>query len=192
MASRAPMGAVLAGGSGRRIGGDKAVVELDGQPLLAYPVEALGEALGDVAVVAKRDTVLPPLRGAATVWYEPDEPRHPLTGVVHALRMARGRAVVVVAADMPLVDAALVRTLATADAAGRPAVVPFAGGRPQPLCARYEPGALAALAGFDPAAPVIDAVAALGPEELAFADDTPFLNVNVPEDLLQVSAILAR
>ena len=186
------MGAVLAGGRGRRIGGDKAVVELDGRPLLSYPLAALGEVVGDVAVVAKRDSALPPLRGAATVWYEPDEPRHPLTGVVHALRMARGRAVLVVAGDMPLVDAALVRTLAGADAAGRLAVVPLAGGRLQPLCARYEPGALAALENFDPSAPVTDIVGTLGPAEVPFADETPFFNVNAPEDLLQVSAILAR
>src|SRR5919112_5249330 len=97
-----PVGAILAGGLGRRIGGDKAVVELANRPLLLYPLEALRSVTPEVAVVAKRDTALPSLAGEANVWVEPDEPRHPLTGIVHALRLSAGRPVLVVAADMVL------------------------------------------------------------------------------------------
>jgi molybdenum cofactor guanylyltransferase len=186
-----PIGAVLAGGRGRRIGGDKAIVELDGRPLVDYAIGALRQALAEVAVVAKRDTALPPLRGSATVWIEPDEPQHPLCGVVHALRSARGRAVVVLAGDMPLAAPELLRALATRDAGGAPAVVPRAAGRLQPLCARYEPAALAALEGFDPGARATDVVAALAPAVMEVADHWAFLNVNAPEDLLQASAQLA-
>ena len=39
---RRPIGVVLAGGSGRRIGGSKAIVKLRGQPLITYPLAALG------------------------------------------------------------------------------------------------------------------------------------------------------
>ncbi|MBK5220825.1 MAG: NTP transferase domain-containing protein, partial [Thermoleophilia bacterium] len=46
----AVLGAVLAGGSGSRIGGAKATVELAGRPLIAYPLAAL-EAAGVEAVV---------------------------------------------------------------------------------------------------------------------------------------------
>ena len=186
-----PIGVVLAGGRGRRIGGDKAIVELDGRPLIEYPLAVVGAVLDDVGVVAKRDTVLPPLRGMATVWLEPDAPRHPLAGVVHALRVARGRPVVVVAADMPLLGTELVRELAFADAGGRVAIVPRAGGRLQPLCARYEAAALGALERFDPHAAATDAVAALEPTVLELDDELPFFNVNAPEDLLQASALLA-
>jgi len=56
-----PVGVVLAGGAGRRIGGDKATVELAGRPLLLYPLAAVRAVLRDVAVVAKRVTALPPL-----------------------------------------------------------------------------------------------------------------------------------
>src|SRR4051794_27741341 len=96
-----PVGAVLAGGAGRRIGGDKAIVELEGRALILYPLEALHEVCEDVVVVAKRDTMLPPLAGVADLWIEPDEPRHPLAGVGHALRLAMGRAVLVVAGGLP-------------------------------------------------------------------------------------------
>ena len=59
--SRPSVGVVLAGGPGRRMGGDKAVVALDGRPLLLYPLAALRAAgIADVALVAKRATELPP------------------------------------------------------------------------------------------------------------------------------------
>ena len=98
-----PVGVVLAGGRGRRIGGDKAIVELEGRPLVLYPLEALHEVCDDVAVVAKRDSLLPALAGVADLWVEPDEPRHPLAGVAHALHLAAGRSVLAVAVDLPFV-----------------------------------------------------------------------------------------
>ncbi len=54
MTKHSIIGAVLAGGHGRRIGRDKATVELDGRPLISYPVGALRAAGLDV-VLALRD-----------------------------------------------------------------------------------------------------------------------------------------
>jgi molybdopterin-guanine dinucleotide biosynthesis protein A len=71
------------------------------------------------------------------------------------------------------------------------AVVPRAGGRLQPLCARYDPRALTALAAGDFTAPMDDAVAALAPRILEWPDDEPFFNVNHPEDILQAAALLS-
>jgi molybdopterin-guanine dinucleotide biosynthesis protein A len=153
MARRSCIGAVLAGGSGRRIGGDKATVELEGRPLVHYPLSVLRAVLDEVAIVAKQSTVLPGLDVEIAIWLEPDEPRHPLAGVVHALR--------------------------------------WAGGRLQPLCARYEPRALGALAGCDLAAPVADAVVgALAPRILEWPDEEPFFTVKGPEDILHAAALL--
>jgi molybdopterin-guanine dinucleotide biosynthesis protein A len=188
---RRTIGAVLAGGEGRRIGGDKATVELDGRPLLQYPVAAVRAALGQTAVVAKRTTALPHLEDDVPIWLEDDEPRHPLTGVVRALRGAAPGPVIVVAGDMPLLTRELLEALARERPRGAAAVVPFAAGRLQPLCARYEPAALAALADFDPGASVSEAVDALRPRILDWPDAEPFLNVNRPEDLLHASALLA-
>ncbi len=188
-----PIGVVLAGGAGRRMGGGKGVVELHGTPLLAYPVAALRAALGEVIVVAKRDTELPRLPGVP-VWAEPDEPRHPLTGLVHALQQAGGRPLLVAAGDLPFVPADLVRELASADPHGRPAVVPRAGGRLQPLLALYLPQALPPLAAAleRPEGPgrLTDAVAALDPHVLDCDGERPFFNVNVPEDLLTAAAMI--
>ena len=122
------------------MGGSKATADLRGRPLVAWPLEALRAVLDDVVVVAKRSTALPPLD--VPVWVEPDEPRHPRAGIVHALERADGRAVLACAVDLPLVTPLLVRTIAHAE--GTVAVVPRAGGRLQPLLARYEPAALGA------------------------------------------------
>jgi molybdopterin-guanine dinucleotide biosynthesis protein A len=190
MARRSCIGAVLAGGGGRRIGGDKAMVELEGRPLVHYPLNVLRAVLDEVAVVAKQSTVLPGLDVEIAIWLEPEEPRHPLAGVVHALRCARGQPVVVVAGDMPFVTRGLVAALSRERSRGAAAVVPRAGGRLQPLCARYEPRALGALAGCDLTAPLSDAVGALDPRILEWPDEEPFFTVNSPEDILQAAALL--
>jgi molybdopterin-guanine dinucleotide biosynthesis protein A len=186
-----PVGVVLAGGLGRRLGGDKAIVELEGRPLVLYPVQALHEVCDDVAVVAKHDTVLPPLAGVADLWIEPDEPRHPLVGVAHALRLAMGRPVLVVAVDLPLIDAATLRAIATTDPGDAAVVAPRVYGRVMPLCALYMPAAMAGLATFEPDARASDVIAAIGMREVEAEDPTAFYNVNRPEDLLQASVLLA-
>lgn len=186
-----PVGVVLAGGRGRRLGGDKAIVELEGRALVHYPIEALHSVCDDVVVVAKRDTMLPPLSGVADLWIEPDEPRHPLTGVAHALGLSTGRPVLVVAVDLPLVDAGTLRAIAETDPEGACVVAPRAYGRLQPLCALWRPGALeAGLNRFDPAARTIDVAEALGVRVVEGLDDTAFFNVNAPEDILQASVLV--
>src|SRR3954464_958302 len=182
-----PVGVVLAGGLGRRLGGDKAIVELEGRALILYPLEALHEVCADVAVGANRDTMLPPLAGVADLWIEPDEPRHPLAGVGHALRLALGRSVLVVAVGLPPVHAATLRPLAETDPGDAAVVAPRVHGRLQPLCALYTPRAAAGLASFDPSARATDVVTALGVREVEVADPTALFNVNRPEDLLQAS-----
>jgi molybdopterin-guanine dinucleotide biosynthesis protein A len=190
MVAAPPIGVVLAGGLGRRLGGDKAIVELEGRPLLLYPVEALHEVCDDVVVVAKRDTLLPPLAGLADLWIEPDAPRHPLLGVAHALALAAGRAILVVAVDLPLMDAATLRLIAQTDPHDAAVVVPRVHGRLQPLCALYTPRALPGLEVFDSGARTTDVVESLGICEVAPPDPSAFYNVNRPEDLLQVSVLL--
>jgi molybdenum cofactor guanylyltransferase len=197
-----PIGVVLAGGSGRRIGGSKAIVELQGMPLVRYPLRALHAVLAEVVVVAKQGTALPPLPGVP-IWIEPAEPRHPLAGIVHALEGAgaasgidgMAREILVSAADLPFLGPDLVEQLARADAHGAPAVVPCADGRLQPLLARYAPSAYAPLVAAlraDPLPSLTDAVAALEPRVLEFDDERSFFNVNAPEDLLTAAGLLDR
>ena len=186
-----PIGVILAGGVGRRIGGSKAIVKLRGRPLIMYPLQALTLALGEVAVLAKPDTELPSLSGV-TVWIEPATPQHPLVGISHALALAGDRPVLVCAADLPLVSPALIERLAHADPAGAPAVLAARDGVMQPLLGCYYQSAAARLGtGADVTSRrVREAVAAIGPRLLEVGDPDELFSVNSPYDLLQVTAIL--
>jgi molybdenum cofactor guanylyltransferase len=186
-----PVGAVLAGGGGRRIGGDKAIVELNGRPLISYPLEAVRQALGQVAILAKADTKLPYVSGV-TVWIEPEPRRHPLVGITQALALADGRPVVVCGADLPFVSATLVRRLAKANPGRAPAVVACAQGAIQPLLGCYQRRALESLrrATRDSERPLRDSIEALDPVLLEVDDPDELFDVDSPDDLLQAAAML--
>jgi molybdopterin-guanine dinucleotide biosynthesis protein A len=181
---------VLAGGRGSRLGGGKAEIELGGRPLISFPLTAIADA-GLEAVVVTKPGDKP--TASAPVVEEPAEPRHPLCGIVAALRL--GRPAVVVACDLPFVPPALFELLAEAR---EPLVVPTFDGRSQPLLARYEPSLLPQLeAALEREEPLARTVGRLGPRLLAedelarFGDPRRLLfNVNDRQDLRQAEALL--
>lgn len=187
-----PVGVVLAGGRGQRLGGRKAAVELAGRPLISYPLDVLSSVLSEVAVVAKTDTELPSLPGV-TVWIEPERPRHPLVGIVQALGLAENRPVLVCAADMPFVTAEVVRELATAQLGLAQAMIAKHGNSAQPLLGVYRPLAAHVLArGATEGDSVNETVVRLGPKFVEVEDADELFNVNTPDDLLQAAAMLDR
>jgi molybdopterin-guanine dinucleotide biosynthesis protein A len=187
------VGAILAGGGGRRIGGDKAVVELRGRPLISYPLEAVREALGTVSILAKADTRLPYVTGA-TVWIEPEPRRHPLVGIVQALALAEGRPVLVCGADLPFVSAQLIKRLARANPGRAPAVIACTRGEMQPLLGCYQRRALPLLREDALAAscPVRETIAAIDPVLLEVDDPEELFDIDSPDDLLQAAAMFDR
>jgi molybdopterin-guanine dinucleotide biosynthesis protein A len=170
------IGVVLAGGAGKRMGGGKPSRPFRGRPLLSYPLVALGEACESVAVVAKPDSELPPLAGAER-WDEPAEPRHPLTGIVHALERV-GAPVLVCAADMPFVTAHACRALIEA------AAIAESDGVLQPVLGVYLPEWLPALRAAPANAPLTRTVEALAPRRLQLAAAI-VRSVDTPDDLLR-------
>ncbi len=128
------------------LGSSKPSVLLAGSPMIDWPLRALAAVCPRVAVVCKSGTELPRLPGGAERWNEPDEPRHPLTGIVFALQQAQTD-VLVCAADMPFVRPADLRALMSAaqDAPRAGAAVAHAGGRLQPALAVYRHAALGQL-----------------------------------------------
>ena len=189
-----PLGVLLAGGAGRRIGGDKTLVEVNGRPLLHYPLVVLREVLAEVVVVCKEHTPLPILTGMAAVWCEADEHRHPLVGVTTALRIAadEGRGVLVCAGDMPLVTPEAVRALLAGAREDAPVAVARSDGRLHPLFAVYRPEALATLDERDRDEPATAVVERMHPTVVEIADEHALFNVNVPEDVLTASVLLAE
>jgi len=183
-------GAVLAGGAGRRLGRpSKPGAMLAGRPLLSYPLAALAAVCERVAVVCKDGTKLPDLEGAER-WNEPDEPRHPLTGIVHALECARGP-VLVCAADMPFVTPDACRTLLQGAGGGSSAaVVAAAAGVLQPVFGLYAPAALEHFRTSRPDAPLTATVEALDPVRIALPPGL-VRSVNTPEELAEAEKLIA-
>jgi molybdopterin-guanine dinucleotide biosynthesis protein A len=125
---------------------------------------------------------------------EPEEPTHPLAGIVAALRHAGGP-LVVLGCDFPFPPPALLRALAEAPES---LVVPAPGGDPQPLMARWTPELLPRLEdALGREEPLRRTVASLAPRLLDDTELTPFgdparafFNVNTPADLGTAQAFL--
>jgi molybdopterin-guanine dinucleotide biosynthesis protein A len=173
---------VLAGGASRRMGAPKPAVELGGRPLISYPLAAAAQAGLRAVVVAKASTPLPSLD--VTVWTEPDEPHHPLLGLVTALERA-GEPVVAVACDQPWLTAALLERVAEA---GGPAAALTVDGRLEPFPARYEPSALPALRqALEAGASMRATLASLSPRSLGEVEPDIVAGVNTPEALAEAA-----
>ncbi len=129
------IGVILAGGESRRMGVDKARVEVAGRPMVEWVSDALTPVCGEVVLAGRTE----PLAGCVTL-ADPGSPhRGPLAGLVAAMHRFPGEALVVVAVDQPWVRTETLRRLGEATAGL--AVVPVDGGVRQTTCATY-PGAL--------------------------------------------------
>jgi molybdenum cofactor guanylyltransferase len=189
MEDRRAIVAVLAGGLGERLGGGKPAAVLAGRALIDHPLRAADAAGLHAIVVAKRGTPLPEV--GVPVVYEPDEPRHPLRGVITALEYASERpgltAVLTVGCDMPFLTGPLLAWLAELDGV----VTASVDGRAQPLLSRCTLTALPALTqALADGRSLSSALASLGPRvvgesELGRFGDPARLcfNVNDPAEL---------
>jgi molybdenum cofactor guanylyltransferase len=184
------VGVVLAGGASRRLGKDKALLAADGESLAARAVRKL-RGFADVAVADGGRGLVP---GVPSL---PDGPgRGPAAGVLGAAAAYPERALVVLACDLPEVPEIILTALVIV---GRGAEVDWAvprwGGRLEPLCAIYQPAALAALArrvaeGRFALHELADEpglrIAYLEEADIAGFGGDParvFLNLNTPEDV---------
>lgn len=171
------------------------MVEVVGKPLITYSLAALQRAGLKSVVVAKAGSALPPLD--CPVLEEPAEPRHPLAGIVFALRQLPARPLLVLACDMPLVNPLLLEWMANLS---EPLALPFTGGHLQPFPGLYHPTLLAPLeAGLREAGSMRGVLAPLGPrllraDELSrFGDPAGLcLSVNTASDLALAERLLAR
>jgi len=140
---------VLVGGRSRRFGRDKLREPWggDGRMLVERPIAALREVLGPrvLGVGSAHASV----RGLFEEWIEDDAPdRGPLGGIATALRRARGE-VLVLAGDLPAIDAAVLQSILAAAASGPRAMAVVAetiglDGEPRlhPCTALYRPSIL--------------------------------------------------
>lgn len=131
---RGVVGIILAGGESRRMGSDKALVEVGGRPMAGWVADAMA-GFDRVVMVGRH-------RGVAGLEAIPDlqpGPAGPLNGLQTALDVFRCP-VVAVAVDQPLVRSETLDRLAE-QAANNQTVV-CVDQRPQVTCAAYSPDCL--------------------------------------------------
>jgi len=175
------VGAVLTGGSSRRMGRDKATLAIAGVAMADRVAGAL-RAAGAVDVVCVGHAV-----GTLGATVEDEPGSGPLGAVVAALRWAGDRNVLVAACDLvtpaPRAFAAVVAALVSAP--GVDAAIPVIAERTQPLAAAYAPRALRPLvAAFERGERSITAaLAALEVVRVEGLDARAFVDADEPGDL---------
>lgn len=131
----AATGFVLAGGQSSRMHADKAFLELEGRTLLARALALLHGVSGDVRILGVKEK----FAGHGDVVEDVFAQRGPLGGIHAALRASGTELNLILAVDMPFVDARFLQYLLQEAARKQAAVVtvPRAAGGWQPLCAVY-------------------------------------------------------
>lgn len=108
-------GAILAGGMGRRMGGvDKGLVEVAGQPLVAWTLNALAPQVGSVMINANRSQAAYAAFGLPIIEDQHRGFQGPLAGLHAVLAAATTPYVAIVPCDTPRLPSELVARLAAA------------------------------------------------------------------------------
>jgi molybdopterin-guanine dinucleotide biosynthesis protein A len=187
----------MAGGQSRRLGRDKALLEINGETLLARALRIVGEVTAERFIIgpAERREQAPGVRVLA------DElpGSGPLGGIYTALRAASHDLVLVVACDMPFLNPGLLRYLLSL-APGCDVVLPRVDGRGEQLHAVYarsciEPIAAQLRSGDFKIDRFFARVRVRAVEEDELRRHDPdlrsFRNVNTPEDWAAAQALLS-
>lgn len=199
MSPRVPAaGFILTGGQSRRLGRDKALVQVAGQLLVLRIAERLRPVVVDITLVGAPERYAP--LGLPTLG-DSQPGKGPLAGIVTALRASRQDWNLVVACDLPYLETRFLEFLLE-QAAATPiadAVVPQTRDTWQPLCAAYHRRCLPAfervLAGSHPKVSHafgevrVRAITAGELERFAF-DERMFKNINTPEEYAEAQRIL--
>jgi molybdopterin-guanine dinucleotide biosynthesis protein A len=180
-------GLVLAGGQSRRMGQDKALLRRAGQSQLAYVADLLGEITDRVYVSTRADQADEPQRARHAQIVDRYEGMGPVAGILSAMDEHPDATWLVVACDLPNVDATTLEFLIEHCSPSQPftAFRSSNDGLPEPLCAIYRRGSDAIVRQFVQEGTVC-------PRKMLIRSDTCLLeqpnpaaldNVNTPDDL---------
>ncbi|MGI9236765.1 MAG: NTP transferase domain-containing protein [Woeseiaceae bacterium] len=180
-------GLVLAGGESRRMGQDKASLRRDGQSQLAYTVHLLDDLVERVFVSTRADQQNDAERSRFNQIIDRYEGMGPVAGILSAMDEYPGIDWLVLACDLPNVDAVTLSKLLEKRSADKPfsAYISSHDGLPEPLCAVYTAQSSGIVRGF-----VEEGVHC--PRKILIRSDTLLLkqlnpssleNVNTPDDL---------
>jgi molybdopterin-guanine dinucleotide biosynthesis protein A len=190
---------LMAGGESRRMGRDKALLELGGEPLWRRQLRTLREASFQEIIVARGPRACLDEPGLIMVT-DAESGRGPLGGLVAGLRRATAPWVLVLAVDLPLMPSWFLQgMMAMAETDGR-GVAPTIDVRYEPLAAVYPSVCLEfaeeALANkvWSLQALLQRCVLADLMRSVSMHDEKRdyFRNVNTPEDLAEIEERLAK
>lgn len=143
---------ILAGGQSRRMGRPKATLPFGKATILERLIYELGDfaELIIAAAPAKDEPyaiaeLLATARSPVTLLRDESAFAGPVPALIHGLRAAAHRVVMICSCDLPLLRATTAQTL-VAMVGDYTAAVPVIGGRSQPLCAAYRKSAAEQLA----------------------------------------------
>jgi molybdopterin-guanine dinucleotide biosynthesis protein A len=189
---------ILAGGHSRRLGRDKSLLEIDGQPLLARTVQRLGALSDDLVVVTNDATRYESLSLAARLVPDEEPGMGSLMGIYSGLQATCHPHALVLACDMPFLSLPFLRHMATL-APGHDVVIPRLGSLLEPLHAIYGKSCV----------PFMEELLAQGERKIAAffhrvrvryveeveldrfdPDHLSFVNVNTPQDWVRVQEVL--
>jgi molybdopterin-guanine dinucleotide biosynthesis protein A len=140
-------GLVLSGGHSRRMQRDKAGLEYAGKPQLARAMELLRPLVERAFVSVRADQRHEPVRAGYDAIADVHADLGPLGGIHAALTAHPDHAWLVLACDLPFLDAATLQHLIARRAAARLATAyrSSSDALPEPLCAIFEPTARPAI-----------------------------------------------
>jgi molybdopterin-guanine dinucleotide biosynthesis protein A len=186
-------GVVLAGGSSRRMGRDKATLEYRGRSQVALAFDLVSRHCQRTFISVRPDQTTDPARAALPQIVDGIAGIGPIAGIAAAQAAFPEAAWLVVACDLPFLgDAAIARLVA---ARGAHVIVAYRSehdGLPEPLCAIYEPSTRAAILdaiGRDRRCPrkfILES----GVPLLDQADPAALDNVNTPQEFASAVARL--
>ena len=127
---------VLAGGQSSRLGADKSVLLLNGQPLIVRTVQQLSALSDDLIIVVNTPERFEPLGLAARLVTDERPDEGSLMGIYSGLKAARHPYALVVACDMPFLSPSLLHHMLSL-VPGYDVVVPRLAGMLEPLHAVY-------------------------------------------------------
>lgn len=183
----AVFGLVLAGGASKRMGQDKALLRVDGETQLSRAVALLKSKLDRVFVSARVDQQDEPERKKYEQIVDRYQDMGPLAGVLSAMESYPDAGWLVLACDLPNVDAHTIEFLISSRSFEHPftAYRSSHDGLPEPLCAFYAKGSSEVVKGF-----ADDGI--ICPRKIMIRSGTKLIdqanpgsldNINTPEDL---------
>lgn len=188
--------AILAGGKSRRMGRDKAFVELAGTPMIQWVITAVAQCPGVAFIISNEPEKFTSF--GLPVYPDVIPGMGPLSGLHTAFAVTGADRVMIAPCDLPLVSADVIQLILNYPDGGAEAVIPLVDGREQGLLAVYARSGIERYAGRIATASIMFDEFRRGVRRIFITEDElrvadldlrSFLNVNAPEDIEMAARI---